>query len=165
MLLGDPFFNHNLIVYFCYLILPLIVSFILFNTRHGMNLRWIGENASAADASGIQVKAIRNPLCHFGGRVGCFRRRFCSFGALPTWQAGIINGRGWIALALVIFARWKPSRIVWGALLFGGVLSFGYVAQARNWGINAFLLSMLPYLSTLVIMIIPIALMPKANRR
>jgi general nucleoside transport system permease protein len=163
--LGDTFFNHNLIVYFCYLILPFVVSFVIYNTRHGMNMRSIGVNPAAADASGIQVKAIRFFYVTLGAALAGMGGAYLTLALSPTWQEGIINGRGWIALALVIFARWKPFNILWGALLFGGVISIGYVAQARNWGINAYLLSMLPYLSTVIIMIVPIALMAKARRR
>jgi len=163
--LGDTFFNHNLMVYFCYFILPIMVSFILYNTRHGMNIRSIGENPTAADASGIQVKAIRFFYVTLGAALAGAGGAYLTLALSPTWQEGIINGRGWIALALVIFARWKPFNILWGALLFGGVISIGFVAQARNWGIDAYLLSMLPYLSTVAIMIIPIAMMAKARRR
>ena len=163
--LGDTFFNHNLIVYFCYLILPCIVSFVLYNTRHGMNMRSIGENPSSADASGIQVKAIRFFYVTLGAALASAGGAYLTLALSPTWQEGIINGRGWIALALVIFARWKPFHVLWGALLFGGVISIGYVAQARDWGINSYLLSMLPYLSTVIIMIVPIAMMAKAKRR
>jgi len=163
--IGDTFFNHNLVVYFCYLILPIIVSFVLYRTRHGLNMRSIGENPSAADASGIKLKSIRFFYVTIGAALAGAGGAYLTLALSPTWQEGIINGRGWIALALVIFARWKPINVLWGALLFGGVLSIGYVAQARNWGINAYLLSMLPYLSTVLVMIVPIAMMTKAKRR
>ncbi len=163
--LGDTFFNHNLVVYFAYLILPFIVGFILFRTRHGMNLRSIGENPAAADASGIPLTALRFFYVTVGAALAAAGGAYLTLSLSPTWQEGIIAGRGWIALALVIFARWQPSYIVLGALLFGGVTSFGFVAQARNWGINPFLLGMLPYLSTVAVMIVPIALMGKAKRR
>jgi len=162
---GDAFFNHNLIVYFCYLVLPFIVGFVLYRTRHGMNMRSIGENPSAADASGIAVQPIRFFYVTLGAALASAGGAYLTLALSPTWQEGIINGRGWIALALVIFARWKPFNIIWGALLFGCVLSVGFVAQARNWGINTFLLGMLPYLSTVLIMIVPIAMMEKAKRR
>ena len=75
------------------------------------------------------------------------------------------GGRGWIAIALVIFAGWRPFPIVLGALLFGGVTSLGYVAQVRDWGIPAAFLAMLPYLSTIVLMVVPILIRRRTQTR
>ena len=83
----------------------------------------------------------------------------------PSWVEGITAGRGWIAIALVIFGTWRPLPVVLGALLFGAVTSLGFVAQLQGWGIPASFLAMLPYLGTILLMVIPIVLRSKALRK
>jgi ABC-type uncharacterized transport system permease subunit len=163
--LGETFFNQTLVVYIAYLILPVLVGFILYRTRHGMNLRAVGENPAAAEASGISVTRYRFTYVCIGAALAGAGGAYLTLALFPTWQQGVIAGRGWIALALVIFARWKPQGVILGSLLFGGLISFGFVAQARNWGFNPFILSMLPYLVTITFMILTMLLRDRTLRR
>ena len=78
----------------------------------------------------------------------------------PVWAVDVARGRGWVALAVVIFAAWRPFRLVFGALLFGAMISLGFIAQQQNWGIPSFVLAMLPYLVTLLLILLPSALAP-----
>ena len=162
---GESFFNQTLVVYIAYLILPLVVGFVLYRTRHGMNLRAVGEDPAAAEASGISVAWYRFTYVCVGAALAGAGGAYLTLALSPTWQQGVIAGRGWISLALVIFARWKPQGVILGSLLFGGLISFGFVAQARNWGFNPFFLSMLPYLATITFMILTALLRSRISRR
>ena len=82
----------------------------------------------------------------------------------PAWSERVTGGRGWIAIALVIFGGWQPFFVLAGALLFGGVTSLGFVAQARGWGVPSAFLSMLPYVSTMALMILPSVVRKGAER-
>jgi ABC-type uncharacterized transport system permease subunit len=154
-LLGKGLFNHNILVYFALLILPMLITYLLFRTRHGLGLRAIGENPAAADATGINVLLWRFVYTCVGAALSAVGGAYLTLAFIPAWSEGVTGGRGWIAIALVIFAGWRPIPIVLGALLFGGVTSLGFVAQVRDWGVPAAFLSMLPYLSTILLMIIP----------
>ena len=162
---GEALFHHTLVVYFAYFILPAVIGYVLYRTRHGMNLRAVGENPAAAEASGISVSKYRFACICIGAALAGAGGAYLTLALFPTWQQGVIAGRGWIALALVIFARWRPLGVVLGALLFGGLISFGFVAQARNWGFNSYFLSMLPYLSTITFMILTMLFRHRALRR
>lgn len=162
---GEALFDHTIVVYIAYIILPILIGFILYRTRHGMNLRAVGENPAAAEAAGISVSKYRFGYVCVGASLAGAGGAYLTLALFPTWQQGVIAGRGWIALALVIFARWRPWGVVLGAIFFGGLISFGFVAQARNWGLNAFFLSMLPYLSTIAFMIIAMLFRRRALRR
>lgn len=162
---GDALFNHTIVVYVAYLVLPLVIGFVLYRTRHGMNLRAVGENPAAAEASGISVVKFRFVYVCVGAALSGAGGAYLTLTLAPTWQQGVVAGRGWIALALVIFARWRPPGVILGSLLFGGLISFGFVAQARNWGFNPFFLSMLPYLTTITLMILTMALRSHTLRR
>ena len=164
-LVGDAFFNHTILVYFAYLILPILVYLILFRTRHGLSIQAVGENPSAADASGIPVDRLRLLYTIVGGALAGVGGAYLTLAHTPSWVEGVTAGRGWIALALVIFAGWRPFYVVAGALIFGAVTSLGFVVQLQNWPVPSAFLATLPYLSTLALMLVPLLLKSEAERR
>jgi ABC-type uncharacterized transport system permease subunit len=155
---GPALFDHNILVYLAYLALPAVVWFVLFRTRHGMNLRSVGNNPAAADAAGVSVTGMRLAYTTIGAALSGAGGAFLMLSFTPVWAVNVARGRGWVALAVVIFAAWRPSLLVLGALLFGAMISLGFIAQQQNWGIPSFVLAMLPYLVTLVLIIVPVAL-------
>ncbi|MBN1314578.1 MAG: ABC transporter permease [Anaerolineales bacterium] len=162
-LIGNLIFNHTVLVYLGYVVLPVFIYILLFRTRHGLDIRTVGENPLAADATGINVDKIRFLYTTLGGALAGVGGAYITLAHTPAWAEGVTAGRGWIAIALVIFAGWKPFMIVVGALVFGAVTSLGYIGQLHSWPINASFLSIMPYLSTLVLMIIPLLLRKKAE--
>ena len=155
-ILGRALFSQNLLVYLIYLIIPAVISFVLFRTRHGMNVRAVGENPAAADSAGIPVTLIRFTYVTIGAALGAGAGAYLTLAFVPSWSDGVVAGRGWIAVALVIFAGYRPFWAVFGALLFGVITALGFVGQARNWPIAPPFLSMLPYLGTIAAMILPV---------
>ncbi len=153
---GEALFNHTILVYFAYLVLPAVVYFLLNRTRHGLSIQAAGENPEAADASGIGVNKLRFLYAILGGALAGIGGAYLTLSYTPAWSEGVTAGRGWIALALVIFSGWQPFRVIIGALVFGGVTSVGFVGQVRGWPVPAPFLAMLPYLSTLALMFIPL---------
>jgi ABC-type uncharacterized transport system permease subunit len=156
--LGPALFEHAIPVYIAYLVLPLAVSLLLFHTRHGMNLRAVGENPAAADAAGVNIIGMRMAYTTLGAALSGAAGAFLMLSFTPVWAVDVARGRGWVALAVVIFAAWRPFLLVFGALLFGAMISLGFIAQEQNWGISSFVLAMLPYLVTLALIIVPAAL-------
>ena len=164
-IIGNAVFNQPLLVYFAFFILPPTISFIINQTRHGMHVRAVGENPAAADACGISVNGLRFLYTSIGCALAAIGGAYITLAFTPSWVEGITAGRGWIAIALVIFGTWRPLPVVLGALLFGAVTSLGFVAQLQGWGIPASFLAMLPYLGTILLMVIPIVLRSKALRK
>jgi simple sugar transport system permease protein len=155
--IGPALFDHNLVVYLTYLVLPAVVWFLLFRTRHGMNMRAVGENPAAADAVGINVTGVRMAYTTLGAALSGAGGAFLMLSFTPVWSENVARGRGWVALAVVIFAAWRPWLLVVGALLYGAMISLEFRAQSENWGIPPLALSMLPYLVTLILILIPAA--------
>jgi simple sugar transport system permease protein len=153
--IGPALFDHDLVVYLTYLVLPAIVWFVLFRTRHGMNMRSVGENPAAADAVGINVTGMRMTYTTLGAALSGAGGAFLMLSFTPVWSENVARGRGWVALAVVIFAAWRPWLLVVGALLYGAMISLEFRAQSENWGIPPLALSMLPYLVTLILILIP----------
>ncbi|MGI9622894.1 MAG: ABC transporter permease [Acidimicrobiales bacterium] len=158
----EAFFFHDPVVYIAYIILPAILVFVLFHTRHGMNMRSVGENPAAADAVGVSVVWSRVTYTILGAAVSGAGGAYMVLAFTPTWSPDIARGRGWVALAVVIFAGWRPFRVVFGALLYGAMISLDATAQARTWDLPflkgsdlSFFLSMLPFLVTLLAILIP----------
>ena len=162
--LGRALFTQNILVYFIYLVIPFAMHHLLFRTRHGLNMRAVGENPAAADAAGIPVQAIRFWYVSLGGAIAAGAGAYLTLAFVPSWSEGVVAGRGWIAVALVIFAGYRPWTAVGAALLFGLITSLGFVGQARNWPIAAPFLSMLPYLGTIALMIVPVLAWQKVRR-
>ncbi len=154
--LGPALFDHDVLVYFGYFIMPFIVWFLLNRTRHGINLRAIGEDPSAADATGVSVMGIRSFYAILGGALAGIGGATLSLAFTPGWTPNVVAGRGWIALAVVIFAMWRPGRLVVGAVLFGALISVSFIAQDRGWNIPGQVLNMLPYLITLALIVVAV---------
>ncbi|MDJ0925185.1 MAG: ABC transporter permease [Acidimicrobiia bacterium] len=154
--IGPMFFEHDPLVYFGYVALPIIVWFVLNRTRHGVNLRAIGEEPSAGDATGVSVMGIRAFYTVLGGALAGVGGATLSLAFTPGWTPNVVAGRGWIALAVVIFAMWRPWRLVVGATLFGALISVSFIAQDRGWDIPGQVLNMLPYLITLALIVLAV---------
>lgn len=163
-LVGRALFTQNILVYLIYLVLPFALHHLLFRTRHGLDLRAVGENPAAADAAGIPVTRIRFWYVSAGAALAAGAGAYLTLAFVPSWSEGVVAGRGWIAVALVIFAGYRPWTAVGAALLFGLITSLGFVGQARNWPIAAPVLSMLPYLGTIALMIVPVLAWQKVRR-
>lgn len=153
--LGEIFFTHDLFTYVCFLLVA-IAWFFLYRTTWGFNIRAVGENPAAADTSGVNVNAIRYLAIIIGTGLGGFAGAVLTVQQLGVFREGIMGGRGWIAVALVIFARWKPGLVMLGALFFGLADSVQFRIQAlstlqRGDGALPYeLLLMLPYALTLI---------------
>ncbi|AYG63127.1 ABC transporter permease [Rhizobium jaguaris] len=155
-ILGKAFFSQNILVYLIYIVLPVALSYIMFRTRHGLNLRAVGENPAAADAAGIPVNLIRFAYVTAGSALAAGAGAYLTLAFVPSWSDGVVAGRGWIAVALVIFAGYRPIPAVLSGLLFGLITAIGFVGQARGWPIAPAFLSMLPYLGTMAFIIVPV---------
>ncbi|HVF62782.1 MAG TPA: ABC transporter permease [Casimicrobiaceae bacterium] len=151
--LGKLLFGHNPLVYLS-LVLFIGVQFFLYRTRSGLVLRAVGESPDSAHAIGYPVIAIRYLAVLFGGACAGLAGAYLAVAYTPLWVEGMAAGRGWIALALVVFATWKPWRVLAGAYLFGGVTLAQFQAQALGIDIPSQFLSMLPYLATIVVLAI-----------
>lgn len=150
-LLGPIFFQHNAMVYLSYLLVIFLCWFI-YRTRGGLNMRAVGENPRAADAMGIPVTAIRYFYCLTGGALAGFGGGYLSVVYAQMWIEGMTAGRGWIAVALVIFGLWNPARTALGAYLFGGVEALQLRMQAMGSTVPPSLLLALPYVMTIIVL-------------
>jgi simple sugar transport system permease protein len=148
---GKLLFGHNPLVYLS-LLLFLAIQWFLFRTRAGLVLRAVGESPQSAHAIGYPVVRIRYLAVLFGGACAGLGGAYLSLAYNPSWTEGMTAGRGWIALALVVFATWKPWRVLAGAYLFGGVTLAQFQAQALGVDVPAQYLSMLPYIATIVVL-------------
>ena len=122
-------------------------------TRSGLILRAVGENPHNANAIGLPVLTVRYLAILFGGAMAGLAGSYMSLAYTPMWMENMTGGRGWIALALVVFASWKTKNLVLGAYLFGIASIMHLVLQGLGMKISPSLLAMLPYLATLVVMI------------
>lgn len=151
--IGPIFFKQDIFVYFGYLVV-VFTAIYLYKTKKGLNLRSVGESAAAADASGIAVNLYKYVHIIGGGALCALGGAYLSLVTVPVWQENIIAGRGWIAVALVIFASWNPIKALAGAYLFGGLNILGFRLQSVGIHISQYLIEMLPYAATIVIVII-----------
>jgi general nucleoside transport system permease protein len=152
-LLGGSFFSQDVLTYALYVIVPLI-WFFLYRTRQGLHLRSVGENPQTADAMGVNVIANRYLYTILGGLLMGLAGAHISLAYTPGWQQGLTSGRGWIAIALVIFSSWNPLRATLGAILFGGINAVQFRLQAMGITIAASFLNMLPYLATIIVLVL-----------
>jgi simple sugar transport system permease protein len=150
---GRLVFGHNPLVYGS-LALFVAVQWFLTRTRAGLVLRAVGESPHSAHAIGYHVIAIRYAAVVFGGACAGIGGAFLAVAYTPSWVEGMTAGRGWIALALVVFATWRPSRVIVGAYLFGSVTLAQFQAQAAGVDIASQWLAMLPYIATVVVLAI-----------
>jgi simple sugar transport system permease protein len=152
-IVGRLLFGHDPLVYLALLIL-LGSSWFLSRSRWGMILRAVGDSDVSAHAIGYPVIAIRFAAVTFGGLMAGLGGGYLSLVYTPLWAENMTAGRGWIALALVVFASWRPGRVVFGAILFGGITILQLNAQAAGLRIPAAFMSMLPYIATIVVLVL-----------
>jgi simple sugar transport system permease protein len=148
---GKLLFAHSPFVYLS-LVLVALVQWFLFRTRAGLIVRAVGESPESAHAIGYPVIAIRYAAVLFGGACAGLAGAYLAVAYTPLWTEGMTAGRGWIALALVVFATWKPWRVLAGAYLFGAVTLAQFQAQALGIAVPSQLLAMLPYLATILVL-------------
>ncbi len=151
--IGKIVFGQDLIFYLSIALLAGVAWF-LFKTRAGLMLRSVGDSHNSAHALGIQVIKIRYMAILFGGGCAGLAGGHLSLVYVPQWVEGMTAGRGWIALALVVFASWRPGRLLVGAYLFGAVTIGQFHVQAIGVPIPAQFLTSLPYLATIVVLVL-----------
>jgi general nucleoside transport system permease protein len=152
-IIGRIIFGEDAFVYFT-MALVIGIWFFLYRTRAGLVLRAVGDNHASAHALGYPVLKIRMLAVLFGGACGGLGGAFLPLAYTPFFIPGMTAGRGWIALALVVFASWRPGRLVAGAYLFGAVSILQLHTQALGLGIPSQLMSALPYLATVVVLVL-----------
>jgi simple sugar transport system permease protein len=150
--IGPVVFDHDLLTYAAFILGPVLWWF-LFRTRWGLQLRAVGESTEAAFAAGLNPQRIQYMAVIAGGALAGLGGAQLSLAYTQSWVEGMTNGRGFIAVALVIFAVWNPLRGMAGALLFGGAVAFQLQLQARGVGISPFLLDMTPYIVTIAVLL------------
>ena len=146
-------FNVSILTYALYLILP-FAWFFMYKTKHGMVVRAVGENPRTAASMGISVPKIRYFYTTIGGMFAGIGGACLSLSFTPSWNEGMTGGKGWIVIALVIFATWNPGKVVIGTLIFGGITSLQFSLQAAGFKmiIPTQFLGFSPYLITLVVL-------------
>lgn len=149
--IGKIFFTHDILVYFSYLIV-VILGIYIYKTSIGLNLRAVGENPGAADAASINITLYKYVNLLMGGALCGLGGAYLSLVYVPAWQENVTAGRGWIAVALVIFASWNPYKAIAGAYLFGGLDIIGF--RLENILISKYIFDMLPYAVTIVVLTI-----------
>jgi len=152
-ILGQIAFRHDGMVYLG-LGLVAAIWYFLTRTRAGLVLRAVGENHDAAHALGYPVVLIRFGAIMFGGACAGLGGAYISLVRVPQWTEGMTAGAGWIALAIVVFAGWKPGRLLLGAYLFGGVTVLQLNLQAAGLAIPVEYLSMSPYVATIIVLVV-----------
>ena len=151
---GPVLFEQDPIVYVT-AVLAVAITWYLRRTRAGLSLRSVGESPATADSMGIAVARLRYLHVVAGGVLAGAAGAYLVLGQVPAWsQDGTTSGLGWIALALVVFASWEPMRVLLGAFLFGFSRQLNFYLQAKGVDVPAELLSMLPYLLTIVVLVI-----------
>lgn len=151
--LGPLLFHHDILVYVGVAMVAL-VHYFLYHTRGGLLLRSIGEAPDAAHALGYHVVRLRFQALLFGGAMAGLGGAYLSLVYTPMWSENMTAGRGWIALALVVFATWKPVRVLIGAYIFGGVTILQLNIQGAGISFPSQLLSTLPYLATVLVLVL-----------
>ena len=152
-IVGPLLFAHDFLVYLSVAMVAAVAWF-LYRTRPGLELRAAGESHDAAHALGYPVIRIRYLAVMFGGAMAGLGGAYLSVAYTPMWIENMVSGRGWIALALVVFATWRPARVLLGAYLFGGVTIVQLHVQATGFDVPSQLLSMLPYLATVLVLVL-----------
>lgn len=151
--IGPLLFSHDILVYGSFLLIALVAWF-LNRTRAGLILRAVGDSHDAAHALGLRVIRVRYLATLFGGACAGLGGAYLSLVYTPMWVENMSAGRGWIALALVVFAVWQPGRLLLGAYLFGGISILQLHAQALGINVPSQLMSMLPYVTTILVLVL-----------
>jgi len=146
-------FHQDILTYIVFLLIP-VAWFFMYKTKHGLDLRAVGENPQTADAMGIDVSRVRYLYTIFGGMLVGLGGAHLSLAYTPGWTENITGGRGWIVIALVIFSMWNPSRAIFGAILFGGINAVQFRLQASGTEIPAPYLNMAPYIATILVLVV-----------
>jgi len=160
---GRVIFGQDPLVYIAFA-LALAVALIIGRTRAGLVLRAVGENHHSAHALGHNVRQVRLLAILFGGACAGLAGAYLSLVYTPFWTPGMTAGRGWIALAIVVFASWRAGRAVIGAYLFGGVSILQLHAQGFGLGVPAQALAALPYLTTIIVLF-ALSRLPRGSSR
>lgn len=150
---GPALFKHHPMVYLT-VVLVIGLTWFLYRSRAGLVLRAVGESPESAHALGYSVRRIRLLAVAAGGALCGVAGAYLSVIYTPLWVEGMTAGKGWIALALTTFATWRPARVLLGAYLFGGVTMLQFFLQGRGVEVASQWLAMLPYLSTIVVLVL-----------
>ena len=150
-LAGEVLFSHDPVVYIG-IVAVLITWWVLSYSKLGLIIRAVGESPQAASAIGYPVIAIRFTAIAFGGAMSGIGGAYLTLGYTPLWAEGLVAGRGWIVVALVVFGMWRPIRIALGAYLFGAVSLLELFIQGQGFAIPSQFMSALPYIITIVIL-------------
>lgn len=151
--LGQVLFQQDALVYLSFVFVP-IAWWVMYKTHLGLAIRSVGENPSTADSLGVSVTKIRYGCVLFGGAMAGLGGAYLSLAYTTMWIEQMSGGRGWITLALVIFAAWNPGRAMLGAYLFGGAEALQLRVQAVGIEVPTYFLMMLPYVLTIVILVL-----------
>ena len=152
-ILGPLLFSLDPLLYLSVLLF-LVVSWFLYRSKAGLVLRGIGEAPESAHAIGYSVIRIRYLAVLFGGAMAGLGGGYLALVYTPLWVEGMTAGRGWIALALVVFATWRPARVMLGAYLFGGVTIAQFHVQGLGVDVPSQFLATLPYLATIIVLVL-----------
>lgn len=152
-IIGHMLFNQDVLVYLSFGLFAL-VTWVLLKSRIGLILQAVGENPDAASAMGLPVLRVRTLAVLFGGAMAGLAGSYLSLAYTPMWAENMTAGRGWIALALVVFASWRVFRVLLGAYLFGLASILHLVAQGIGVSFPANLLAMLPYVATILVLVV-----------
>jgi general nucleoside transport system permease protein len=150
---GPILFGQDPLVYLSFATVALI-GWVLYRTRVGLVLRAVGASHDSAHALGYPVVRIRYLATMFGGALGGISGSYMSLAYTPMWAENMTAGRGWIALALVVFSTWRPGRLLFGAYLFGAITVIQLHAQGLGVDVPAQFLSMTPYLATILVLVV-----------
>ena len=150
--IGPIFFRQDLFTYFAYIVCILSAVY-LYKTQMGLNLKAVGENTAAADASGINITLYKYIHIIVGGALCGLGGAYLSIVRIPIGQEDVVNGRGWIAVALVIFVAWNPLKAFFGSILFGGLSILGMKLQVLGLDFSQYLFDMIPYVATIIIVV------------
>ncbi len=150
---GPILFGQDFLVYFSFVLLGAVAWF-LSKTRAGLVLKAVGDSHESAHALGYHVIRIRYLATLFGGACSGLGGAYLSLAYTPLWAENMTAGRGWIALALVVFATWRPGRLLLGAYMFGGITILQLYAQGLGIGVASQFMSMLPYLATILVLVL-----------
>ena len=150
--IGPILFKQDVLVYLVYILIA-VSCFFIYKTKHGLILRSLGENPGAVDALGINVFRLRYLYTSIGAMLAALGGAYLTLVYTPLWADAMTSGKGWIALALVIFATWNPALVAVGAVLFGGINVLALRIQVAGVSIPSQFLNMLPYVCTILVLI------------
>lgn len=152
-LIGAMLFKQDALVYLSFVLFA-VIAWVMLKSRTGLIIQAVGENPNAASALGLPVLTVRMLAVLFGGAMAGLAGGYLSLAYTPMWAENMTAGRGWIALALVVFASWRVYRVILGAWLFGLTSILHLVAQGFGLDVSSSLLAMLPYVATILVLII-----------